>query len=83
MVRPGGLLIRLAQVEGESLEDPGDGCVLLLLRDEEHLLRHLLGVAHEADGGVLQTEQGPGLGLEVDPVKAGQGNVFAAKLKDA
>ena len=77
------LCLRLAQIKGERLEDPGDGRRLLLLRDEQDVLLNLLSIAHEADGRILEAEERPGLGLEVDAVEAGQRDVLSAKFEHA
>lgn len=43
----------------------------------------LLGLGSEADAGVLEAEEGPGLGLEAVAVEAGQRHVGAVQLHRA
>lgn len=64
--------------------DNGHRVVLLLLHlggltqaggeclGDEHLVVHLPGFRRKVDGRRPQTEESPGLGLEVDAVEAGQ-----------
>ena len=42
--------------------------------------RNFLGLGSKTDAWIFETEQGPGFGLEIYSVEAGQWNVIAMQL---